>query len=303
MQCAKNIIIIKPKNFGYNTETAYSNAFQQNIVLKNINSKAIAEFEAFTTQLSLNYIEFLSFEDTNLPIKPDAVFPNNWCSLHHNGTVILYPMQAKNRQAEKRIDIIQQLKNTFHIHQIIDLSNHQYDGKFLEGTGSIVFNHDAKIAYACISSRTDKDLLLTVCKQLNYTPIYFTAVDDTLKPIYHTNVLMSIGKGVVVLCKDVIKNDTEKKQLLQSFKNSNIEVVTISLPQMKNFAGNMLMLENSFSKKLMALSFTAYTSLLTMQIKTLEKYCQLMPISIPTIETIGGGSIRCMIAENFLPIK
>ena len=303
MQCAKNIIIIKPKNFGYNNETAYSNAFQQKIELDNINATALNEFNNFTTQLALNNIHFTTFNDTNLPIKPDAVFPNNWCSLHHNGTAILYPMQAINRQHEKRLDIIEQLKNTYCINEVIDLSNHQNKGIFLEGTGSIVFNHVHKIAYACISSRTDKNLFIHVCNLLSYTPIYFTAVDDKNVAIYHTNVLMSIGDGVAVICIDAFNNKFEKAMLLQSFKKSNIEVVAITLQQMKNFAGNMLMVENMFLKKIMALSLAAYNILLPQQIKVLEKYCYLMPIAIPTIETVGGGSVRCMIAENFLPNK
>jgi hypothetical protein len=301
MQCAKNIIIIKPKNFGFNSETAYSNAFQQKIEHNHINATALNEFNNFAVQLTVNSINFTSFDDTNLPIKPDAVFPNNWCSLHHNGTIILYPMQALNRQYEKRLDIIEQLKNTYCINDVIDLSSHHTNGKFLEGTGSIVFNHVHKIAYACISSRTDESLFIHVCNLLSYTPIYFTAVDDKNIAIYHTNVLMSIGDGVVVICIDAVNNKLVKAMLLQSFKKSNLEVVTITLQQMKSFAGNMLMVQNIFLKKIMALSLSAYHILQPQQIKVLEKYCYLMPIAIPTIETVGGGSIRCMIAENFLP--
>jgi hypothetical protein len=208
-------------------------------------------------------------------------------------------MHAHNRRLERRPDFIDHLQSHYNVSELIDLSDYEKEEKYLEGTGSIVFDHINKIAYACISPRTNEDLLNKVALLLGYKAISFYSFDELGKEIYHTNVVMCVGTGFVVICLDSVSSTFEKEKLTKLFKDSGLEIVAISTDQMNNFAGNMLELRNTDNKKFLAMSQTAYNSLKREQITTLEKYAELLPISIPTIEGIGGGSVRCMIAEIF----
>jgi len=302
MQSTNNILLIRPSNFVFNTQTADSNAFQNAITATNeeIQKNVFNEFEAFEKTLKSKGVNVCIVDDTVIPQKPDAIFPNNWVSFHANGTVILYPMFAPNRRLERRLDIIELLKKDYEITNIIDLSINEKDNIFLEGTGSIVFDHNNKIAYACLSPRTNKNLFLDVCKQLTYQPIYFTANDQIGKEIYHTNVMMCVGETFVVICLDSITNVEEKQKVADSIFQNNKELIAISFEQMNQFAGNMLELKTSDNNKILVLSKSSFDSLTKQQKQKLQKHCELVHLNIKTIETIGGGSARCMIAEIFL---
>ncbi len=305
MQSTKNILLVRPSNFVFNTQTAQSNTFQNTVHqdTETIRLKAFDEFEHFAQKLKSKGVNVLVFDDTPTPTKPDAVFPNNWVTFHPDGKVILYPMLAKNRRYEKRLDIIESLKEQFEITEVIDLSKYEQEDKFLEGTGSVVFDHKHKIAYACLSPRTDKELFLKVAHDLQYKPIYFHAHDEAGVEIYHTNVMMSVGEKFAVIYLDGITNEKEKELVYSSLTQTGHEVIEISSEQMNHFAGNMLSIKTNDKKNILVLSQSAFGSLTDTQKNTLEKYCELFPLSIETIETIGGGSARCMMAEIFLKRK
>ncbi len=302
MQTTKNILLVRPSNFVFNTETASSNAFQikVNDSTEDVKQKVFNEFEAFATTLKAKGVNVFVFDDTPLPQKPDAIFPNNWVTFHGDGTVILYPMCASNRQYERRPDIIDKLKQNFIITKVVDLSHYEKEKRFLEGTGSIIFDHNNKVAYACLSPRTDKKLFIEVCNILHYSPVVFHAHDKGGKEIYHTNVMMCIGEKFAVVCLDSISDNEEKKLVTQSIAKTGHQLIDITFEQMNNFAGNLLEIQTNGNKNIVALSQTAFDSLKSEQKSEIEKYSELVPLSIKTIETIGGGSARCMIAEVFL---
>lgn len=302
-QATSNVLLIRPANFVFNEQTAVSNAFQNKTKEKNLQQKALDEFEFVVKKMQTEGVNVRVFDDTVLPQKPDAVFPNNWVSFHADGTVILYPMCAPNRRQERRMDIIDELGKTFLIKNIIDLSGHENGNIFLEGTGSIVFDHQNKIGYACISPRTDKELFMEVCNQLQYQPFYFYAHDRNGIEIYHTNVLMCIAEDFAVVCLDAFTGASEKEMVIYSLSKTGHEIIDISFDQMNHFAGNMLALRNTENEQLLVLSQTAFNSLTHHQKKIIEKSSKFVPLPIHTIETIGGGSARCMIAEIFLPVK
>ena len=307
MQTTKNILLVRPSNFVFNTETADSNHFQNeltNVNATTIKQKVFEEFESFAATLKSKGVNVFVFNDTPLPQKPDAIFPNNWVTFHPDGTVILYPMFAKNRRLERRQDIIDSLKSKFKITSIVDFSIYEKENKFLEGTGSIVFDHENKIAYACLSPRTDKDLFIQVSEQLHYKPVYFYSHDKKGNEIYHTNVMMCIAEKFAVICLESITDKNERELVVNSLAETGHEIIDITFDQMNNFAGNMLAIQTEDGKNLLALSKSAYDCLTAIQKESIEKYCKLVPLSIKTIETIGGGSARCMMAEIFLnPIK
>ncbi len=304
MQSTNSILLIRPSNFIFNTETAANNAFQNNIEGETqiaIHAKVLQEFNRLEEVLIAKGIQVTTINDSPTPIKPDAIFPNNWISFHTDGTVILYPMFAANRRLERRLDIIELLKSTFTITKVIDLSTFEKQGIFLEGTGSMIFDHENKIAYACLSPRTDKGLFMKCSNMIGYKPIYFTACDEQGKEIYHTNVMMCVAQKFAVICLDAILDITEKKLVKDSLTNTGHCIIDINFAQMNSFAGNMLELKGT-GKPIIAMSLTACNSLTKLQKVTIEEYAELLPIAIPTIETIGGGSVRCMIAEIFLPL-
>ena len=299
-QSTNNILMIRPANFGYNEKTAGSNRFQQK---KDFDEQTVlAEFDAFAERLRERGVNVFVFNDTPDPQKRDAVFPNNWISFHPDGTVVLYPM-SDGRSDERRCDIVEKLKENFKIDHILDLSGYETEGRLLEGTGSIVADHVNKINYACISPRTDRELYEQLSTMLGYKPVSFNAFDenDDGQEIYHTNVMMCIGDNFSVICLESIKNEAERSLVSETLRNSGKEIIDISFDQMNSFAGNMLAVSTNRNKSLVVLSENAFRSLSIEQKGRLGKYCELFPLPIPTIEAIGGGSARCMIAEIFLP--
>lgn len=289
--------MIRPAAFGYNPQTAHSNAFQSETSgpVTEISENARREFDEMAAELSSKGIDVLVIDDEPEPPRPDAIFPNNWLSLHADGTVVLYPMAAENRRIERRIEIVNRLHNRFRINNLIDLSKNEDEGRFLEGTGSIVFDHDAKVAYACLSERTSADVLDSLCAALGYTPFVFRAVDRNGLEIYHTNVLLCIAQKIVIVCTKGATDDAAV--LLDSLRATGRDVVEITMEQMYAFAGNMLGLGDN----LLVMSRQARESLRPDQLRVIEQHCEIVSPSIETIETHGGGSVRCMIAENFLP--
>lgn len=307
MQTTNNILLIRPCNFSFNAETISTNAFQNETKTADndfIKNNAIEEFDLFAKTLKSKGVNVFIFNDTPSPVKPDAIFPNNWITFHADGTVILYPMCAHNRQLERRQDIIDSLRQNFKITNIIDFSNYEKENKFLEGTGSIIFDHTNKIAYACLSPRTDKDVFIKVCEYLHYKPVYFSACDRNGIEIYHTNVMLCIGEKFAVICSDSILNSEEKEMVMTSLSRTGHQLIDITFEQMNHFAGNMLEIRTKENKNILVLSQSSFVSLTEIQKNELLKFVELIPLSIKTIETIGGGSARCMIAEVFLePIE
>ena len=302
MQTTKNILLVRPADFAFNSETAHSNAFQVKIngSADAVKQEVLSEFENFASTLKKKGVNVFVFDDTPLPKKPDAIFPNNWVTFHADGTVILYPMCASNRQYERRPDILDKLRENFKITKVTDLSHYEKEKRFLEGTGSIIFDHSNKIAYACLSPRTDKELFMEVCNVLHYSPVVFHTYDKDGKEIYHTNVMMCIGEQFASVCLDSITDVQEKKLVSQSLTKTGHKIIDITFDQMNHFAGNMLEVQTNKNKKILVLSQSAFDCLRPDQKGEIEKHCELVPLSIKTIETIGGGSARCMIAEIFL---
>lgn len=294
--------MIRPVSFGFNEQTAASNSFQNRDADQQVvQDKALTEFDNFVKILKNNGVNVTVIDDTLQPHTPDSIFPNNWVSFHADGGVFLYPMQAENRRLERREDVISKLEDNFKVAHVIDLSRFEADHKFLEGTGSMVLDRENKIAYACLSPRTDKETLNFFCEQAGYKPISFEAIDAHGKAIYHTNVLMCIGSRFAVICADSIPNPHERVVVLESLRSTHKEVVSITFDQMNRFAGNMLELKNQQGENLIVMSQNAYRALHEDQQNALEKYGKLVYADINTIETNGGGSARCMIAEVHLP--
>ena len=294
------ILMVRPFQFYFNQQTAANNFFQSNINIENANELAIAEFDAMVEKLRAHQIKVNVVQDTKDPSTPDSIFPNNWVSTHTNGTLCLYPMYAENRRAERKSSVIEFLQSNYKIENTLDLTDLEKEGIFLEGTGSMVLDHQNKIAYGCLSERLDKEAFISWCDKMQFKPITFKAVDDNAQPIYHTNVLMCMANQFVVICLDSIPNEQERQMLLDSFARTNKEVIEISQDQLNHFAGNMLQVFDITEKPHLIMSEQAYKSLHTAQLKSLEKYNPLLPISIPTIEALGGGSTRCMMAEIYL---
>ncbi len=298
MQTTNNILMIRPVRFSFNDQTAGSNSFQNSEQKnKDVQQKALDEFDHMVDLLDENGITVFVVEDTVEPHKPDSIFPNNWVSFHENALVTLYPMQAENRRLERRADIIDSLSQKFKIDDIIDLTAYEKENKFLEGTGSMVLDRDEKICYACISNRTDKDLLDEFCETFGYKLVSFNAFDNAGIRIYHTNVVMCFGEKFMVVCMESIPDATEKNAIRNSTKKVVIE---ISLQQLHHFAGNMLEVKSKSGEPVLVMSEQAFLSLLPDQISQLNKYARILSVPLYTIESNGGGSARCMMAEIFL---
>jgi hypothetical protein len=299
MQNTSKILMIRPVGFTYNAETAGNNLFQIAGKAHNAQEKALEEFDAFVQILKKNDIDVTVINDTPEPHTPDSIFPNNWISFHENNTAILYPMYAENRRAERKQHVKDIVNKNFNKTNIIDLTGFEKENIFLEGTGSMVLDRENKVAYACISPRTNKNLLDTFCKKMNYTACSFEANDENGNQIYHTNVMMCVADKFVVICLDAIINKEEKEEVINTIKQTSKEIIPISLKQMNCFAGNMLQLENTKEERLLVMSAQAFNSLTEKQIATLKNYNQIIYSDLKTIETNGGGSARCMIAEVF----
>jgi hypothetical protein len=307
MQITNTILMIRPVSFRMNEQTAVNNYFMGDIDLKNqeINQKAQEEFDAFVSALKNKGVNVIVIEDTKEPDTPDSIFPNNWISFHSNGVVGVYPMFAENRRNERREDIFLTLEeNGFKINDVIDYTSAEDEGLFLEGTGSILIDRVNKKAYCALSQRADEDLFIEFCEDFDYFPVIFTAnqsVDGKRLPIYHTNVMMALAENFVVICTDSIDDKKERKNVLNHLKNDSKEIITITEKQMHHFAGNMLQVLGSEGQKYMVMSTAAFNSLTPKQIVQIENHCPILHSSLETIETCGGGSARCMMAEVFLP--
>jgi hypothetical protein len=300
--------MIRPVAFRMNEQTAVNNYYQKvldNLLPATVNAKAQQEFDAFVTKLQAVGVDVTVVDDTLDPDTPDSIFPNNWISFHQNGDVVLYPMFAENRRAERREDILDLLEEKgFHIENIVDYTSAEDDGFFLEGTGSLLLDRANGIAYCALSPRADEELFIEFCEDFDMAPVIFNAyqtINNERKLIYHTNVMMCLGSSYAVICADCIDDKQERKMVLEQLKKSGKEVILISEAQVNTFAGNMLELVGANQQKLLVMSAAAQASLTADQIKKLEKHATIVSSSLDTIEACGGGSARCMMAEIFLP--
>lgn len=299
------ILMIQPVSFRLNEETTRDNHFQKetkNSLADSIQSKALKEFNTLVTKLTKVGIKVIVVEDTLKPDTPDSIFPNNWISFHKNGLVCTYPMLAKNRRLERREDVLKIIEdNGFKINNIIDYSDAEHEGVFLEGTGSIVLDRENKTAYCSLSERTNESLFIEFCEDLEYTPIVFNAkhtINNKRVPIYHTNVMMSVAKTFAIVCLNAIDSKAERKLVQTTLNNSKKEIIFISEEQLAHFAGNVLQLKGEKTDYLV-MSTKAYKSLSEAQIALIKKHTQIIHSNISTIEKNGGGSVRCMITEIY----
>lgn len=292
--------MIRPVNFGFNTETAVNNAFQVAGQDAQAQQKAQEEFDGFVQTLHNNGVDVTVVNDTPEPHTPDSIFPNNWISFHADGTVCLYPMFAVNRRQERKPHVVEKLRERFIIERTYDLTTQETQNRFLEGTGSMVLDRDLKLAYACLSPRTHKTVLDEWCRNLDYQPIVFDAVDANGRPIYHTNVVMCVADRYVVICLEALPNTQEREMVTNTINQSGKELISITLEQMNRFAGNMLQVASIPGETLLVMSTQAYQALQPEQVNRLRSYNRIIHAPLYTIETNGGGSARCMMAEIFL---
>lgn len=307
-QYTNTVFMVEPVDFGFNEETAVNNFFQNKLkeTSKTIQERALSEFKGMVSKLRQHGVNVIVLQDTLNPHTPDSIFPNNWISFHENKTIALYPMFAKNRREERREDdVIEVLEEKgFDVEQIMDYSSAEDEEIFLEGTGSIILDHVNRIAYAAVSPRTDEELFIEFCEDFEYSPVVFTAyqtVEGERKQIYHTNVMMCVADDYAVICLSTLDNKDDLKAVTDALKKSGKEIIDITEDQMNKFAGNMLQVGGLGDSKYLVMSQTSYDSLTKEQIAAIEKYNPILPVEISTIETLGGGSARCMIAEVFLP--
>jgi hypothetical protein len=303
MSATPHILMIRPVNFGYNAETAVNNAFQVAGQDGQAQEKGLQEFDQFVSILRNNGVDVVVVDDTPDPYTPDSIFPNNWVSFHADGTVCLYPMFAENRRQERKSHVLQRVKERFVIDRILDFTHYEDEQIYLEGTGSMVLDRDLKIAYACLSPRTDKVLFEEWCRDLDYQPIVFDAVDAAGKAVYHTNVVMCVADRYVVICLDSIPQLEERELVRNTIDQSGKELIEIDLDQMNHFAGNMLQVASVQGETLLVMSTQAYECLSPEQVNRLRSYNRIIHAPLHIIEMNGGGSARCMMAEMFLELK
>ncbi len=306
-QTTNTILMIRPVNFRMNEQTAVNNYFQEDIDLKNaeINAKAQAEFDAFVEKLRAVGVNVIVELDDELMDTPDSVFPNNWVSFHQNGDIAMYPMFAENRRKERRDEVFIRLeKEGFKINNIIDYTSAEDQDVFLEGTGSLLLDRVNNVAYCALSPRADEELLIEFCEDFEYTPVVFTAkqtVNGKRLSIYHTNVMMCLAETFAVICLETIDDKSERKNVTTHLEKTGKKIITITQTQMHHFAGNMLQIKGKDDKLYMVMSQVAHDSLSEAQVALIEAHCPILSSSLETIETCGGGSARCMMAEVFLP--
>ena len=307
MQITNTVLMIRPVRFRMNEQTAVNNYFQEKIDTENqqINHQAQQEFDTFVQKLRLVGVKVIVVDDIYEQNTPDSVFPNNWISFHQNGNVALYPMFAENRRRERREDILDKIEaEGFLIENVYDYTSAEEENIFLEGTGVMVLDRVNRKAYCALSPRADEDLFIEFCEDFEYTPIIFHAyqqVDDKQALIYHTNVMMAVGDTFAVICADSITDKKERKNVLAHLKDDKKDIIYITTQQMEHFAGNMLQVQGDNSTYLV-MSDAAYQSLTPAQINQLEQHTKILHTNLTTIETCGGGSARCMLAEVFNPL-
>ncbi len=304
-QLASAVLMIRPARFESNPLTATSNPFQgkSDASPQEQHTAALEEFDALVEQLRTAEIDVVIFDDTLEPHTPDSIFPNNWISFHADGRVVLYPMEAHNRRSERRMDVVEHLDADlgYQVREIVDLCAHERTGHYLEGTGSMVLDRVNRVAYACLSSRTQLDPLGDFAQRMDYDVIAFDAVDRNGVPIYHTNVLMNIGEELAVICEAAIFREDQRSAVLQRLSDSSHDVLSLSYDQLDAFAGNMLELRSTGGTRVIAMSQQAYDSLSDEQIQRLRRNGDVLTATIDNIEGSAGGSVRCMLAEIHLP--
>ena len=304
-QSTSTVLMIRPVRFESNPHTAASNRFQGKSQLgaQEQQDAALKEFDGLAAMLREAGIDVVVVDDTSDPHTPDSIFPNNWVSFHADGSVVLYPLEAENRRVERRLDIIEKLNSDFgfQIGEVIDLTPHEAGGQFLEGTGSMVLDRINRVAYACLSSRTQLEPLGEFAQRLDYDVVAFDAADRDGVAIYHTNVMMNIGEELAVICDEAIAREDQRKAVIQSLQDSGREVLSLTFDQMEAFAGNMLELRTSHGEHLIAMSQQALDSLTDWQVDRLQHNGTMLAAAINTIEAAAGGSVRCMLAEIHLP--
>lgn len=299
MQTTSKILMVRPARFAFNEETAKNNYFQQKTEQKKVAEKALDEFDAFVSLLRSNDVDVIVIQDTEEPWTPDSIFPNNWFSSHISGELVLYPMFAENRRQERKPNVLDYLRRKMNHTKLINLTSWEEKGEFLEGTGSMIFDRDKRIAYACRSPRTSEKVLQDFCSQMNFDAVVFDAFDKNDNLIYHTNVMMEVGTQVAIVCLESIKDEKEREKVVSRLNSTGKVIVEISLDQVEHFAGNMLELKSRNGKPLMIMSAEARESLTMKQETIISTYNKILSPELTTIETNGGGSARCMIAEIF----
>lgn len=306
-QITNTLFMVRPVSFERNQETSTNNYFQKDlngVSEGEIQERALAEFDLFVDKLREKGVEVFVFNDTESSKTPDSIFPNNWISFHEDGTILLYPMYAENRRLERRDDVIKKLQDEFSVNIIQSFAHWENKGYFLEGTGSMILDRPNKITYAAISERTSEKVLEVFCEKTGYEAVTFVAnqtVGEARLPMYHTNVMMALGEDFALICLDSIDDESEKERVILSLKKTGKEIIEITEDQVNQFAGNMLQVMNDKHQKFVVMSRAAFDSLNEEQRKTIEKHGEILYSPIPTIETLGGGSVRCMMAEVFLP--
>ncbi|SFF79609.1 hypothetical protein SAMN04488033_10952 [Salegentibacter agarivorans] len=304
-QITDTILMVRPVAFRMNEQTAVNNYFQKDLTADNVNERAQAEFDEFASKLKKVGVNVIVVDDKQEDDTPDSIFPNNWVSFHENGHIALYPMFAENRRKERRMEYFAKLEeNGFKITQLVDYTSAEEHDLFLEGTGSLLLDRQNQKAYCALSPRADEDLLIEFCEDFEFTPVIFNAnqsVGGKRKAIYHTNVMMCLAENFAVICLDTIDDSKERKNVLKHLKEDGKEIIAITEAQMHEFAGNMLQVQGAFDKKYLVMSARAHKSLNQDQLSKIEKHCEILSSDLDVIETCGGGSARCMMAEVFLP--
>lgn len=297
--------MVRPASFSFNPETAPTNAFQDASACASaqaIQAAALAEFDAVAAALTAAGVEVIVGQDTADPAKPDAIFPNNWVSFHRDGSLVLYPLHAPNRRPERREELIEQLlhEGRFGVARTVDLRHREAAGQFLEGTGSLVLDRASRVAYACLSPRTDLDVLGEFAQRLDYDLVPFEATDESGTPVYHTNVLMAVGTHFAIVCGEAIGAPGQRDEVCRRLASTGHELIEITRAQMRAFAGNCLELECAGIHTIVV-SESAWEALDVAQRGALQRHGRILRAAIPTIERHGGGGIRCMLAEIHLP--
>ncbi len=302
-QITSQALMIRPANFGFNEETAANNAFQKKDdrwTAAEVQQKALEEFDAFALKLMQAGVDVMVAEDDIAPVKPDAIFPNNWVSFHDDGSIITYPMFSSLRRQERNPEILRVIESHYAVQKHIHLEKYEDGHKFLEGTGSMVLDRVNKISYACSGPRTDEEALDHFCRIMDYKKMLFDAFDARGQKIYHTNVMMALGKSLAVICLQAITDKRQREMLIEELEATEKEIIEISHKQMDHFAGNMLQMNSNDGKSFLIMSKQARESLNDRQIEQIHRHTRILSADLQTIETFGGGSARCMIAEIFI---
>jgi len=302
VQTSSSVLLVRPASFGFHREAAQTNAFACSNPTGDTVAQALKEFDGLAEALDRAGVEILILQDSAPPARPDAVFPNNWCSFHADGTVVLYPMATEARRIEREVDRLTDLLRSsgFDVRRIVDLSFHEVAGHYLEGTGSLILDRPQRRAFASLSPRTDPVVIADFDDRLDYSTLVFEAHDRTGQPIYHTNVLLSFGTKFAVICSDALADET-RPVLLDEIEASGRTIVEVDFEQLQQFACNLIELKNRDGHALITLSAAARRSFRPDQLRILERFGGLVEARIPTIEAVGGGSVRCMIADIHLP--